>query len=244
MKRDIPEWIRSTPVAHRGLHGPGAPENSIAAVDAAADAGFPAEIDVRLLADGVPAVFHDASVERVTNGTGSVAELDSVAFAALRFTGLEVSPPLLVELLAHHAGRTPLLVEIKNEGDVSGIEEATWDVLREYDGPFAIQSFRPQSIAWFREHAPDVFRGLLGSDFRTEVADRQTLERLRRLDSVGQVDPDFVGFDVRCLPSRRIEELRSQGMTVLGWTVRSHTDEGRARRYCDNVIFEGYAPRR
>jgi len=162
----------------------------------------------------------------------------------LRLADGGTAPPLLGDLLTHVAGRTPLLIEIKNEGQTTGIEKATWDVLRKYDGPFAVQSFRPQTVAWFREHAASVYRGLLGSDFRTEDADRKTLESLRRLDSVREVEPDFIGFDVRCLPSRRIEELRSQGMTILGWTVASRTEEGRARRHCDNIIFEGYQARK
>ena len=46
-------------VAHRGLHGPGAPENSLAAVRAAVAAGYGIEIDVQPSADGQAMVFHD-----------------------------------------------------------------------------------------------------------------------------------------------------------------------------------------
>ena len=45
--------------AHRGLHGNGVPENSLAAFSAAADAGYGIELDVQLSRDGVVMVFHD-----------------------------------------------------------------------------------------------------------------------------------------------------------------------------------------
>ena len=38
-------WLKGKPFAHRGLFGPGVPENSLAAVARAVDAGFPVEID-------------------------------------------------------------------------------------------------------------------------------------------------------------------------------------------------------
>ena len=53
--------------AHRGLHdlNAGRPENSLGAFRAAAEAGFGAELDVHLMADGALAVVHDSDLERV-----------------------------------------------------------------------------------------------------------------------------------------------------------------------------------
>ena len=51
--------------AHRGLWGGHTPENSLAAFEAARAAGVGVELDVRLTADGVPVVFHDAGLERM-----------------------------------------------------------------------------------------------------------------------------------------------------------------------------------
>ncbi|MCA9720594.1 MAG: hypothetical protein KC468_38380, partial [Myxococcales bacterium] len=52
-----PPWLLERPIAHRGLHdaAPGvtdAPENSLAAIDAAIARGYAIELDVRALADG------------------------------------------------------------------------------------------------------------------------------------------------------------------------------------------------
>lgn len=62
-------------IAHRGASRD-APENTITAFALAVEQGADGiELDVRLSADGVPVVMHDASVERTTNGRGAVSKL-------------------------------------------------------------------------------------------------------------------------------------------------------------------------
>src|SRR5687767_11832685 len=51
--------------AHRGLHGPGVPENSMAAFRAAIDFGAGIECDVRLSGDGQAMIFHDHDLRRL-----------------------------------------------------------------------------------------------------------------------------------------------------------------------------------
>lgn len=65
-------------IAHRGLSAH-APENTLAAVRAAHAAGFDwVELDVQLLGDGTPVIWHDAGVRRCSDGRGRLAELDLV----------------------------------------------------------------------------------------------------------------------------------------------------------------------
>jgi glycerophosphoryl diester phosphodiesterase len=63
-----PAWLSSRPIAHRGLHdgGTARPENSLAAFDAAAEAGYPCELDVQLTRSGTLVVLHDYDLERAT----------------------------------------------------------------------------------------------------------------------------------------------------------------------------------
>src|SRR5262245_59124208 len=75
----VPEWLVRTPIAHRGLHdvSRGVIENSLPAFWAASRAGYPAELDVRLLADGEIVVFHDQTLDRLTNEAGPIASRTS-----------------------------------------------------------------------------------------------------------------------------------------------------------------------
>ncbi len=64
-------------IAHRGLSSK-APENTLAAIALAAEKGMQwVEVDVKLTADGVFILCHDATVDRTTNGNGKIAELTS-----------------------------------------------------------------------------------------------------------------------------------------------------------------------
>ncbi|WP_069384799.1 glycerophosphoryl diester phosphodiesterase [Halomonas caseinilytica] len=63
-------------IAHRGLSAR-APENTLAAVRAAHEAGCRwVELDVQLLGDGTPVIWHDRDVSRCSNGRGRLADLD------------------------------------------------------------------------------------------------------------------------------------------------------------------------
>ena len=69
------EKLRGWNYAHRGLHSPGVPENSLAAFRAAVEHGYGAEFDVHLLRDGGLAVIHDSVLKRTTGLDGKVEEL-------------------------------------------------------------------------------------------------------------------------------------------------------------------------
>jgi len=55
------------PIAHRGLHGEGRSENSVAAFDAAIEKGYAIELDIQMSADGEAMVFHDYELSRLTS---------------------------------------------------------------------------------------------------------------------------------------------------------------------------------
>ena len=59
-------WILNRPIAHRGLHGDGVPENSKAAYLAAIASGYPIEMNVQLTADEQLVCFHDDNLKRMT----------------------------------------------------------------------------------------------------------------------------------------------------------------------------------
>mgnify|MGYP000391789119 CR=1 FL=1 len=74
--RAVPDWLTEWEYAHRGLHTPGVPENSLAAAKAAIGAGMGIECDIQMSADGVPIVFHDWELSRLTSVEGMVGARD------------------------------------------------------------------------------------------------------------------------------------------------------------------------
>ncbi len=238
-----PHWLTALPIAHRGLHGAGAPENSRAAFAAAAAAGYAIELDVQLSADGVPMVFHDDTLDRLTTARGPVAAWRAADLTALGLAGGGETIPTLAAVVGLVGGRVPLLVELKAGGRPGRLETGVAEILRRPGLACAVQSFNPMTVNWFRRFAPTLTRGQIAMDWRldddTPRPDRLLLAQMvfNRISR-----PDFVAYDVRALPCPATERARAQGLPLLAWTVRSAADLRRAARYADNVIFEDLRP--
>lgn len=239
------------PIAHRGLHDPGAGriENSRAAMRAAVAAGYGIELDLQLSADGVAMVFHDTALGRLTGAEGPVRARRAAELGAIRLTGGDEGIPTLAEVLENVGGRVPLLVEIKDQDgalgpDVGPLEAATAQALAGYDGPVAVMSFNPHSMAAMARLAPGIARGLTTCAFdaahwsRVPDARRQTLAEIADLERVGA---SFVSHHWPDLGRARVRRVAA-ALPVLAWTIRSAAEEAEARALAVNVTFEGYLP--
>ncbi|MGG5172464.1 glycerophosphodiester phosphodiesterase [Pseudarthrobacter sp. J1738] len=103
-------------LAHRGFSLDGL-ENSLAAFRAAAELGFVhLETDVHTTADGVLLVFHDQTLDRVTDSTGKISELTAAEVSQARIGGIE-PVPTLVELL-EAVPNAKLNLDVKDSGSV------------------------------------------------------------------------------------------------------------------------------
>ncbi|MGZ6049584.1 MAG: glycerophosphodiester phosphodiesterase family protein, partial [Phenylobacterium sp.] len=99
-------------IAHRGLWRPDeAPENSLAAFQAACAAGYGIELDVQLSADGEAMVFHDEDLERMTGVPGRFSDRTTTELAELRLKGSDERIPTLRETLALVGHRAMVHVE-------------------------------------------------------------------------------------------------------------------------------------
>jgi glycerophosphoryl diester phosphodiesterase len=165
--------LQSLVVAHRGASAE-QPENTLEAFEAAIEGEADVvELDVRLSADGVPVVMHDADVSRSTDGQGFVhemtlSEIKSLDAAPGRAARAEV--PTLGEVLALASGRVGVDLEIKNIPGDPGFDsprEATLEATvaelgaTAFSGQIMISSFNWLTIERSRELAPELPTGVL-----------------------------------------------------------------------------------
>ena len=99
--------------AHRGLHGAGVPENSMAAFRAAKEQGYGIELDIHLMADGNLAVIHDSSLKRTAGANVRIEELTTEQLETYRLESTNERIPLFSDVLALFNGEAPLIVELK-----------------------------------------------------------------------------------------------------------------------------------
>lgn len=230
-------WLKDWTYAHRGLHGPGAVENSPSAFRAAIEAGLGIECDIQRSRDDWPMVFHDWDFSRLMGRAEEGESLTKDEWLALRYRDNEEGPFTLPDLLQFVAGKVPLLIEIKSRPryDVESTCRRVVDALTGYDGRHAVMSFDPRVSRWLGRHAPATVRGLV----MREDAFGHTRQAWQRHLALWIARPDFVAYHVEALPSRLAADLRRYGMPLLTWTVNSPETLALARAYADAPIAEG-----
>jgi glycerophosphoryl diester phosphodiesterase len=232
-RRDGP---RPLVIAHRGGAGLW-PENTLYAFGRAAELGVDViELDVRATADGVPVVFHDATVERTTGGSGPVggmtlAELKRLD-AAYRWTpdggktfplrGVGVGVPTLEEVFAALPG---MRFNIEPKRGTASLSKALCRVVRERSmtEKVLIASFTQTVLDEFRRECPGVATSAGPSEVSKFLALSKTglgasysppMEALQIPEHAGGVRMIDAGF---------VEAAHERNLQVHAWTVNDST---------------------
>lgn len=243
----LPDAFLDRPIAHRALHNDMWAENSLEAVQAAVEAGYGIEIDIQPSRDGVPMVFHDYDMARLTGVKGPVAQCGADALGGIALSG-GGTIPTLAQVLETVAGKVPLLIEIKDQDGALGVnvgplEKAVCEVLKGYDGDVALMSFNPNSVLACKTHAPDIPRGLTTCSYPAQdwpLIPKEVRYAQARIPDFDLVGASFISHQQDDLASPHVIKLQERGVPILCWTVRSPEVEARARKIADNITFEGY----
>jgi len=199
-------------MAHRGASA-AAPENTLAAVQAAIDAGADwVEIDVQETADGEIVVVHDSDLKKIAGvplvvGRSTLAELRAVDVGSW-FGGAfdDQRIPTLREVLALCRDRIRVNIELKYYGTERRLEEGVADIVDEFgmaDRVVAMSLSLP-GIRRMRAVRPGWTLGLLST-----VA----------LGDLAGLDVDFLALNARTATRHLIRRLQARGKAVMVWTV-------------------------
>jgi glycerophosphoryl diester phosphodiesterase len=211
-------------VAHRGAAGY-APENTIAAFDKGVEmkADY-IEIDVQRSKDGELVIIHDTTVDRTTDGTGSVKDLtfgqirslDAGSWKGEEFKGEKI--PTFDEILERYHGKVGILIELKAPELYPGIEAQVAQKLKErnLDKPqnekIIIQSFNFESMKITNSLLPKVPIGVLTSN-RAHT----TEQALKEFATYA----DYFNPSYGIVSKELVDQVHSLGMKIQSWTVRS-----------------------
>jgi glycerophosphoryl diester phosphodiesterase len=239
------DWLVARPIAHRGWHAAGRPENSLSAAKAAVAAGYAIECDIQRSADGEVVVFHDETLARLTGAQGGIGDFPLATLRGLKLTGSGEPIPTLAELLALIAGRVALICEIKSgfDGDFRLAARAA-EIAAAYDGPLAFKSFDPDVVAFLRAAACPRPLGIVAEaayddPYFAALTSAQKRDCAAFLH-IGRTTPDFLSFSVHDLPHALPTLMRALGgKPVMAWTVRRPAQWAAARLYADQAVFEG-----
>jgi glycerophosphoryl diester phosphodiesterase len=204
-------------VAHRG-GSLLAPENTLAAFNNAIQIGAAwIEIDVHQTSNKVTVVIHDNTLQRTTNGKGSV---DKITFEELRsfdaggkfsdkFAGEKV--PTLEETLTLIAGKCNLLIEIKDPDASGDIEKDVVSLIQKHQAWSwcVVQSFNYQSVLKVHQMDAQIKTALLF--VKPNIDKIQNDAEMSFLSGIN-IYHRFAG-------KRTIEKIHALHKTVFVWTV-------------------------
>lgn len=233
-----PSWLTAHPIAHRGYHDMNREifENTLAAFNRAAEAGFAIECDLQFAADGVPVVFHDGTLDRLCGLPGRTREKLSGELAQLAIGGTRERVPTFAKMLEAVGGRVPLIVELKGQtGDDEGFAGAVLEALEGYDGPVALMSFDHWLLSDLKELGCPYPFGLTAEGTREE--------HFARHEEAVALGVDFISYNVYHLPNDFVARFRASGGPVITWTVRDQEGRDKTFQYADQMTFEGFDPR-
>ena len=235
-------WVLKNPIAHRGLYNFELPENSLPAFENAVKHGFAIELDVRIIDDNNIVVFHDEKLSRMANCDGYVSNLKTPDLEGIKLAETEFGIPTFEKVLETVNGNVPILIELKKTDKAFTLEEKLLDMLKSYNGDYAVESFDPFSMQYFYKNAPTIMRGQLSCYFHHHDVDapRRELKLLKKLKCLDISHPDFIAYKVSNLPNKYV---KNAGLPVVAWTIKSELQAQKARDICDNYIFEGFIPK-
>ena len=233
--RDI-SFLKGRLIAHRGCHDieKNVPENSMLAFDKAVENNYIIELDVHILKDGNIVVFHDDNLKRMTGINKHIIDFSYDELKNIKLQNTNENIPLLKDVLKLVNGKVPIIIELKSDTKDYFLEKELINLLINYQGKYAIKSFNPFSVRFFYKNYPDIIRGLIISEYNKKK--KKTAIFGKRMFNI-IAKPDFISYDIRALPNRRITSYKKKGL-VLGWTIRNNDDLKKAKQYCDNYICE------
>lgn len=216
-------------LAHRGAHGDGITENSALAFERAVRLGFRyVETDVHATADGVLVAIHDATLDRVSDGRGAIADLAYSTVAKARLA--DGSPIPVLDDLLHAWPDLRFNIDVKDDRAVGPL----LDVLHR------TQAYDRICVGAFSDARIQAVRAALPPGTATALAPREVA--MLRLMPPARVRRRWLPDDVPCVQvpvslgrltvvdAAFVRRAHAQGRHVHVWTI---DDPAQMRRLLD-----------
>ncbi|MEM9332080.1 MAG: glycerophosphodiester phosphodiesterase family protein [Pseudomonadota bacterium] len=231
------DWIRERPIAHRGLHDASKKiyENTLTACASAVRQEYAIEVDLQPSLDGVPMVFHDYELERMTGKSGEIRDKAYSELSNLRILDSGDKIPALRDLLELVDGEVGLVLELKGrKGADAGFVKAVSEDLKAYEGNVVIMSFHHHILEDARKQAAHLALGL------TAYGGESKYEQHRKIAEKTNVS--FVSYELKNLETQFVSDFRKTNRPIISWTVKNEADAAFSARFADQPTFEGFLP--
>lgn len=214
-------FLKKNRIAHRGIYdNKRIYENTISAFTRALKYNYIIELDVRMMACGTLVVFHDENMERLLHVE---QDIEKITYDELCYMS-KFQIPTLLDVLELVNGSVPLLIELKTIAKKGIFESKVAELLDNYKGEYAIQSFNLKSLKWFYKNRKNVAIGyLMGKkNYRKEHFFRKY---------------DFINIHYGLLEDKKIRKMKEDKM-IIAYGIKDKAEFDLKKDVYDNLTCD------
>lgn len=214
-------FLKSEKIAHRGIFdNKRIYENTISAYDRALKYKYIIHIDALMLKDETIICFHDLDAKRLLHVEENI---ENMTYDELMYIA-KYQIPTLEEALNVINGKVPIIIEIRNKKRHHLFEQKLSEILDNYSGLFAIQSFYLSVLKWFYKNKKDYATGYL------------VCKKNSRKDHFFK-KYDYLNINILLYSDARIKRIRGSKI-VIGYKILNKKEYETTKMLYDNLEFD------
>ncbi|MBR4270822.1 MAG: hypothetical protein IKQ31_04040 [Clostridia bacterium] len=241
-------WLVDKLIANKGIFdNVKVPENTLPSFEKAINQNYAISFSVQVIGDGTVVVFSDSQLSRLTKKDGYLHNLTASDLPNTHLLNTDYTIPTLNEVLTLVNNRTPLLIEIvSSTKNVGKDEQRIYNILKNYNGEYAIQSRNPYTLEWFKKNAPNIYRGYVDIPRSKQKEDsRYSIKLPSSSYTIATVAaPHFGSFDIEKLSSLKAKLFTHHHKPIICICALACSQRAYQQAFSksDNVIFEKTLP--
>lgn len=240
-------WIVDQYVAIDGVFNDELTPNTLDTYSNAIEHNYAISIPVQMLDDENIVCFSHQNISKVIPTTsGYLKKLNLPEVKQLNLNDKEDKIPTLEEALDFIANKTPVIIEIINDGMVEKFEDKIINILKEYISKYdcyeniAIMSINPYTLEYFFNHYPYITRILKSGSFKDKMYGSFKTRKLKKLKYYKLTHADFIAYSNELLPSSIVEKFKPVG--IIAHTITNQNQYMSIAEHCDNILFKNFRP--
>ena len=222
-------------IGHRGAKGH-ITENTIASIHKAIELGADGiEIDVFLCKSGEIVLFHDKTLEKLTNGYGNIEDKNLEELRKLKVLNSSYSIPTLEEVLKSIDKDVFLNIELKGRNTAQG----SLDLIRKYirKNKIELNNILFSSFNW------EELKDLRSLSDKVQLALITEEDPLLAIDFAIQLNAVAINPNYKDLNKKNISKINEKGLKIYTWTVNSKIQIDRLKALNVNGIITDFPDR-
>ncbi len=217
-------------IGHRGACGY-APENTLASIEKALSCNVNAiEIDVHKCKSGELVVFHDFTVDRLTNGSGEVSSFTLAELKALKVES-DYQIPTLIEVLDCINKQCIINIELKGKNTATETAKIIQNYIHEYRWDythFIVSSFQQRELETIHTIDKNIVLGVLT---KANLEEAVTFAKTIKAKAI---HPNYA-----LLSKNNVQKTKALGYKINVWTVNNVEAIERMKGYnVDGIISD------